>query len=143
MSCHSASKYWSAEKSWRSGRFAAAAILALGFILARIDDFQRRIPRNSPLLNEAAFARFQKFVKQGRGPRVEFSLENLEHFAPAAAFAINDPISGLELQDLVQRIAIPPQADFVQADHLRPAASFDHDKRRHVLRDFGDSTDHR
>src|SRR5207302_1179309 len=98
--------------------------------------------RDAALLDKAALAHFEKLVKRGGRTGGEIGLEDGEHFVPAQAFAIDYAIGLFELHDLLGRIAVASQADFVQADDLGNAA-FDHDEGRDVLRYARQAPDHR
>src|SRR5689334_2822965 len=107
------------------GSRRVALLRFLDVVLRWIDDLERCLPRDPPLLHEAALALFQKLVERGCRAGVEIGLQDVQHFAPPPSFAINDSIRRLELQNLLGRISVPTQANLIQADDLRARSALD------------------
>ncbi len=93
-------------------------------------------------LYETTFA----FRKEGRelrgGPGWKLKLQHVQHFRPSQTTAVDHAVSRLDLFHLTDPDAATTKADLIQTyDHRRAAVN--HDKRGHVLRNAGHTTDHR
>src|SRR5262245_18631677 len=83
------------------GGFPPTRLALANIVLGRIDNSQRGLTRNMPLLNESAIARFEELAKCDGGTIGKIGLEDRENLIPAASFTIDDSIRFLELKNLI------------------------------------------